>query len=367
MHSQYKRKRVLHVIATPFEEQGIIGGAERYAFELARHMAEDVPTTLLTFGDKPREEKIGSLQLRIIKPAFYLKGERLSPFSPLLAQEALRADIIHCHQYRVLNSTLTALLGRVTGKRVYVSDLGGGGWDISYRISTARLYRGHLHISRYSRSVAGHANKYWAHVIMGGVDTEKFSPGDSSRDNTVRYVGRILPHKGVDDLVNALPEDMQLEIIGKPYHADFMSYLQEISKGKKVSFRHNCSDAELIESYRKALCVVLPSVYKSSWGNNETSIPELLGQTLLEGMSCGTPAICTDVASMPEIVDDSVTGFVVPPNSPAILNERLNWLRNHPTETLEMGRAARQRVLDHFTWSGVVKSCLNAYGMKGSV
>ena len=52
-------------------------------------------------------------------------------------------------------------------------------------------------------------------------------------------------------------------------------------------------------------------------------MPELLGQTLIEGMACGTPAICTDVASMPEVVEDGVTGFVVPPNDPAYLGAKL--------------------------------------------
>ena len=37
-------------------------------------------------------------------------------------------------------------------------------------------------------------------------------------------------------------------------------------------------------------------------------MPELLGQTLLEGMACGTPGLCTSVASLPEVVEDGVTG-----------------------------------------------------------
>ena len=56
---------------------------------------------------------------------------------------------------------------------------------------------------------------------------------------------------------------------------------------------------------------------------HESKVPELLGQTLLEGMACGALAICTAVASMPEVVTDGETGFVVPPNDPAAM--RAGW------------------------------------------
>ena len=112
--------------------------------------------------------------------------------------------------------------------------------------------------------------------------------------------------------------------------------------------------------YQNALCVVLPSVHKTVTGEF-SPLPELLGQTLLEGMACGSPAICTDVGAMPEVVEDGVTGFVVPPNDPAVLRARLRWLRAHPAATTAMGHAARERVLRQFNWESVVERCLAAY------
>jgi glycosyltransferase involved in cell wall biosynthesis len=90
-------------------------------------------------------------------------------------------------------------------------------------------------------------------------------------------------------------------------------------------------------------------------------VPELLGQTLLEGMSCGAPAVCTDVASMPEVVSDGESGFIVPPNDPPALRAKLCWLRDHPGEARMMGTAARRRVDDRFTWSAVVERCFEIY------
>jgi len=71
--------------------------------------------------------------------------------------------------------------------------------------------------------------------------------------------------------------------------------------------------------------------------------------------------VCTDVASMPEVVEDRVSGFVVPANDPRALGERLLWLHRHRAEGEAMGRAGRQRVQAQFTWPLVVERCLDAY------
>jgi glycosyltransferase involved in cell wall biosynthesis len=370
---------VLQVVPALFETNGgVLGGAERYALELARHMADEVPTTLLSFGNEERRETIGRLRVRVIGKPWYVRGQRTNPVSLSLLTEVMHADVVHCHQQHVVASTLAAVIGRLIRKRVFVSDLGGGGWDVSAYVSTDRWFCGHLHISEYSRQVNGHSDDPRAYVIFGGVDTNKFSPepqraevrdqksevGDQRSEKRdpkkVLFVGRLLPHKGIDDLIRALPADMCLEIIGQPYDPVYKSELEKLSHGKCVRFRHDCNDEMLVQAYRSSMCVVLPSVYKDMFGQ-ETKVPELLGQTLIEGMACGAPAICTNVASMPEVVEDGETGFVVPPNDPATLNQKLNWLREHPIEARAMGVAARSRVLEKFTWPMVVRKCLEIY------
>jgi glycosyltransferase involved in cell wall biosynthesis len=354
--------RVLHIVPALFSsDDGIVGGAERYALELARHMSMETPTTLVTFGERERVETIGQLKIRVIGNPWYVRDQRTNPVSLSLISELRRADVVHCHQQHIVASSLAALLCKLSGRRVFVSDLGGGGWDVSAYLSTDRWYRGHLHVSEYSRKIYGQAGKPWAHVILGGVDTEKFSPDESIlRDGSVLFVGRLLPHKGVDELIKAAPPDMPLELIGQATDAQFLRDLQKLAHGKRVRFRHDCDDASLVQAYRRALCVVLPSVYKNMYGG-ETKVPELLGQTLLEGMACATPAICTDVASMPEVVEDGVTGFVLQAHDTEALAQRLRWLREHPSETAAMGKAARQHVLEKFNWPRVVRRCLEIY------
>lgn len=355
--------RVVHTVPALFDDrEGVLGGAERYAFELARHMAEVVPTTLLTFGTRDRRERVGRLEVRVLGNPWLVRGQRSNPFKTGIISCVRGADVVHCHQQHVLTSSVVAAYCRLTKRRVFVSDLGGGGWDVSAYLPTDRWFHGHLHLSEYSRRVAGHEGKPWSHVILGGVDAEKFSPGGvAPRDGPVLFVGRLLPHKGVDVLIRAVPADVPLEIIGQPYHEAYAGHLRRLAKGKQVRFRESCDDAALLDAYRGASCVVLPSVYRDMLGG-ETRVPELLGQTLLEGMACGVPVLCSDVASMPEVVDHGTCGFVVPANDPDALGERLQWLRAHPEEARDMGEAGRRRVLERFAWSRVVERCLEIYG-----
>jgi glycosyltransferase involved in cell wall biosynthesis len=359
--------RVVHVVPALFgAADGIVGGAERYALELARHMADQLPTTLVTFGAKARQETLGALAIRVVGRACHVRGQRTNPIGVGLFSQLRAADIVHCHQQHVVASSVSALVSRALRRQVYVTELGGGGWDISSYISTDRWFHAHLHISNYSRAVAGQVDWPSAHVVFGGVDTVKFSPDHSARDDgPVVFVGRLLPHKGIDYLIQALPSEMRLDIIGRATDPGYARSLQQLAAGKQVRFYDRYDDDDLVRAYRSAACVVLPSVYRSSVGGF-TAVPELLGQTLLEAMACGIPTICTNVASMPEIVVDGVTGLVVPPNDPAALGNALRMVMSDPDRRRRMGHAGRRRVLERFTWPAVVERCLTIYGVEST-
>jgi glycosyltransferase involved in cell wall biosynthesis len=355
------RPRVVHIVPALFGARGVVGGAERYAFELARYMARVTPTTLVSFGDSDAEEHVEALRVRTIGHPWLVAGQPANPFSTRVLAEIAHADVVHCHQQHVLMSSVAAMAARSLGRRVFCSDLGGGGWDLSAYISTDGWFHGHLHISAYSRQAAGHQRRSDAWVIYGGVDTGRFSPGHAeARGRDALFVGRILPHKGLDDLIDAAGSDTGLTIAGPVPVPAYLQRLRVQAAGRKVKFVHGLADDELVAEYRRAECVVLPSVYRDRHGH-ETRVPELLGQTLLEGMACGTPAVCTSVASLPEVVDHGVTGIVVPPNDPAALGAAIRWLRDHPQDAVAMGAAGRARVLDRFTWDRVVGQCLAVY------
>jgi glycosyltransferase involved in cell wall biosynthesis len=351
--------RVAHLVPAPFDpDDGIIGGAERYAFELARHMADHVPTELISFGPRERSATVGNLRVRVLR-AHYVRGQRTNPVSTELWRALGDATVVHCHQQHVLATSVAAFCSRLRRRRVFVTDLGGGGLDVSTYVSTDRWFHGHLHISEYSRKVSGHERNPRARVILGGVDTSMFAPHPGDGE-AVLFVGRLLPHKGVHDLIDSLPPRVPLRIIGRAMDAEYLNLLRARAAGKCVTFLHDVDDAGLVEEYRRAACVVLPSVYTTPDGRT-TLVPELLGQTLLEAMACGRPAICTDVASMPEVVVDGETGCVVPPGNPAALGAAIGGVLADPAAAGRMGARGRARAVEHFSWSKVVERCLAAY------
>jgi len=172
-------------------------------------------------------------------------------------------------------------------------------------------------------------------------------------------VGRLFPHKGADLAIEALTSEMRLLVVGQPYDKKYFEDLKTLAAGKRVEFLHDIGDDELVRLYRGATAILLTSRYRDRYGK-ESRVPELLGQTLLEGMACETAAVTTNVASLPEIVRNEVDGFVVEPNAEA-LREKLEVLWKNPEMARAMGKAARERVLEKFTWDGVVGRCLDAY------
>ena len=350
---------ISHLVPAPFDpHDGIVGGAERYSFELARHMAERVDTRLVTFGASARRERVGRLEV-VVLDAYHVRGQRSNPIAAALPAALRGSDVVHCHQQHVIASSVAAALARLTRRRVFVTDLGGGGLDVSSFLSTDGWYHGHLHISEYSRRVAGHGGSRTARVILGGVDTARFSPGGEP-GQAVLFVGRILPHKGVHDLIDAIPPGVPLRIVGRAMDAEYLDLLRVRARGRDVTFVHDAGDAALVDEYRSAACVVLPSVYTTPDGRT-TQVPELLGQTLLEAMACARPVICTDVASMPEVVVHGENGLIVPPGNSPALRAAIDTIHADRTRADAMGRAGRQRVLDHFRWDQVVDRCLEAY------
>ena len=80
---------------------------------------------------------------------------------------------------------------------------------------------------------------------------------------------------------------------------------------------------------------MLPSLYQDCYGALQPA-PELMGLTLLEAMACGTPAICSNVAAMPEFVRHGETGFVY--DNLTQLTDYLTYLRDRPEVAEQIGQ-----------------------------
>ena len=105
---------------------------------------------------------------------------------------------------------------------------------------------------------------------------------------------------------------------------------------------------------------VLPAVSVNRYGGVSLNA-QLFALPLVEAMACETVPIATNIFAHPEIIEDGVTGFLVPPNDPAALRERIEYVLANPSEAKAMGERGRKIVLERFTWDAVAKRCLAAY------
>ncbi len=349
--------KVLHLSPTYFDNHSVIGGAERYAWELAKAMARKAEVHFVSFGAAHESWQEGPLTCRRL----------VSPSLGALLNEIKWAEVIHCHQVYRWQTDYAVVAGRLSGRKVFASDLGGFGKNsLSYHFPILRCLNGMLFISSYSKQLwekrlsPGRRPKIME-VVWGGVDLQKFQPNWEPRTKKILFVGRILSHKGVDVLIDAAEADMEIEIVGHPYDEKYLSLLKEKAKNKRIQFSFNVSDEDLVRKYQTALVTVLPSVYRTCDGHEHES-PELLGLVLLESLATSTPVIVTNVASLPEIVLDGESGFIIPPNDPVALREKLLLLMDQPAIGKKMGRRGSKEILEKFTWDLTAERCLQAYG-----
>ncbi len=352
------RPRVLHITPQYFHDESNIGGGERFPMELSRAMADCTPTSIVSVGSRRASITNGKARLEIF-PQSRWRPNPTNPltfaFLPLLA----KSDVVHCHQFNFRLTAMAIVAGSVLRKRVFVTDLGGFQTYLSRRLKLSRLVSGFLNLTKFSAGWLGTQER--STIIYGGVDTERFTlPAVPVARIYFLYVGRLLPHKGVDILVRAVGEDLPLIVAGRPYDQRYYRDLLAMSEGKQVRFILDADDKQLVALYRGAIAVVLPSVTIDMYGEPHGNA-EYLGLTLLEGMACGAVPVCSEVGGMPEIIEDGITGFVVPERDPEALRARLTQLRDQHDLAARMSATALEHVITRFTWHKVAERCLAAY------
>jgi glycosyltransferase involved in cell wall biosynthesis len=349
-------RSVAFVSPARFADDSIVGGGERTAWDLATAMARLVPTRMISFGPQRVSTTQGPLQIEIHRPRRYIRDAEFDPLSFGFLRELAGVDVVHTHHYRLAAPQLAIVAAAALGKRVFVTDRGAVGHHVDPEVDVAACVTEFLSISRFSQSLLPAARR--AHVVPDGV-SDVFMNGNGERPcgGRVLYVGRIMRHKGIDVLIDAIGEGTGLDVLGRVYDPEYHALLRERARGKDVRFVHDASDEVVAEHYRRALVTVLPSVHDDVFGGHWDR-PELLGGVLQESLAAGAPVICTAVGGMPEVVRDGENGFVVAPNDPAALADRIARLAADPGLRRRLGEAGRAGVR---SWDAVAREILARY------
>jgi starch synthase len=220
-------------------------------------------------------------------------------------------------------------------------------------------------------------------VIYNGIDSEEYAPSpgtdvldrygiDPARPSVV-FVGRITRQKGLTYLLDAaLALDPSAQLVlcaGAPDTREIGVEIAEkvervrAERGSVIWLEEMLPKPEVIELLSHATVFVCPSIY------------EPLGIVNLEAMACETAVVATRTGGIPEVVEDGVTGLLVPfeprddgsrePFDPAQFArdfaERVNDLVRDPELAAALGRAGRRRAVERFSWRRIAEQTVELY------
>lgn len=199
-------------------------------------------------------------------------------------------------------------------------------------------------------------------IISSGVDTKRFVPVSRlPKSNMVIMVARLVWMKGVREYVEAAERikktmpDVQCELAGEieRIHPDAIpeSWLQNAVASGAIQYLGFISNIEQVLSC--ASVCVLPSY--------EEGAPRIL----LEASACGIPVVATDVAGCRDVVEDGVTGFLVPKQDSAALAQAIIKIINDPVLAEKMGKAGREKIEKEFDLQTITDKHLAVYRRLG--
>lgn len=208
-------------------------------------------------------------------------------------------------------------------------------------------------------------------TIYHGVETQEFA-FDEEGGQAMMWAGRAVPAKGPDMVVElALQTGRAASLFGipRPEHAlwlqdEVLAKAATADQSAPITLTQGLSRYELIEHFQKSKLFLFPISYE-----------EAFGLVLIEAMSCGTPIVAFAKGSIPEVIEDGVTGFIVNFSDEDIrgdwvikktgiegLREAIERIYSLPEEQYRaMRQACRARVEQHFAVEKMAENYLKAY------
>jgi len=202
------------------------------------------------------------------------------------------------------------------------------------------------------------------HVIpFGELNVKPFEPymNENVEENSILFFGWIAPHKGLEYLIKAEPlitkeiPDAKIVIAGRigngKYDEKYFRNCQDmiINKDNFEIHPHYISWKFGAELFQKSSIVVLPYIETSQSG------------VVPVAYNFKKPVVATDVGALSEIVEDGVSGFIVPPEHPNALAEAIIKLLKDKKLREKMGEEGYKKLKTDFSWDKIAEKSLEVY------
>jgi len=219
------------------------------------------------------------------------------------------------------------------------------------------------------------ADKDRIDIVPCGFDADEFSPGPATLrkelgigddEFVVLQLGRLVLRKGIDNVIRGIADlkhrygiTARLLIVGGDGAVPDSRITPEIARLAGIASLADVSDQVMFIGSRPRH--ELRRYYNAADVFVSTPWYEPFGITPLEAMACGCPVIGSAVGGIQYSVADKITGFLVPPNDPQRLADRLAALQQDPSLRLALGQAGLERVSALFTWREVAEKLDSVY------
>ncbi len=356
-----------------------VGGIQTYSWEVATRLAERVEALEVIAPRRPSAAAVD----RTAPPAVNRVRGRpdLLPVTalPTVARRAvrLRADVAVHAQWQTVGASalarwLTGYPRRIVcaahGRELLFNPLSGlpGGQAAYDRLRRWALAQPDalLPVSRYTAGLLEDQGvpPRRLHVVLNGTNPTRFQPrgGTALRDRLgigarpmLLTVGRLVPRKGIDTVLRALPQvaasvlAVQYVVAGTGRDRSRLERLA-VRRGvsDRVHFVGHVSDDALATYYSAADLFVMPA-------RNAPPDVEGFGLVFLEANACGTPVIGARTGGIPNAVEDGETGLLVPPNAPDDLAEATLHVLTDSDVADKLGRQGRHRAVNEASWDDI--------------
>ncbi|MCH8025277.1 MAG: glycosyltransferase family 4 protein [Chloroflexi bacterium] len=193
-------------------------------------------------------------------------------------------------------------------------------------------------------------------IIYDGVDAEMFRPNGAAREpGSILYVGNSDDrNKGARYLVEALAllrhrPELKLTVVDRPIARVVPELSKRLGIEDRVTITGRLTREELIEQYNRAQIFVSPSLYEG------------FGLPAAEAMACGAPVLATTAGAYPEVIEDGVSGVLVPPGDAGALADGIERILDDAELQRRLGEEGRRRIVDHFSWRETAVRTLALY------
>ncbi|OGL43034.1 MAG: hypothetical protein A2161_01195 [Candidatus Schekmanbacteria bacterium RBG_13_48_7] len=349
------------------------GGIETHLYDLCTGIKNHVSVTVLVANEtcKTVVENIDGIKIIRAANLMTFKSQPICPSLPGLLMKQ-QADLIHLHLPNPLTMLLTSR--HISNRKLVIT------WhsDIIRQKYLKKVFHAstisilekadriivptEFHISN-SELLQDFKDKCC--IIPFGTDIDRFSAIGLNPVKTIKirnlfnnplilFVGRLVPYKGIDILLEAISDlDVSLIIVGKgPLKNSLFNKASELGIQNRIWFTGDIPDSELPSYYHACNIFCLPSVGKN----------ECFGIVQMEAMAAGKPVISTKLPTGIQTVNiDGETGFQVIPGSVSSLKRAIRILIENPDLAKKMGQNGLNRARNYYNRDNTAQKILDLY------